>query len=98
MRWAIKPDDAYVFHKLVKRRDTDKMERNELLLRLDDALTLEEVPVMVRIHDVEELVKKADFDPAVKERILRGLNRMRSDSITHARTFSELIGYVLRSK
>jgi hypothetical protein len=74
------------------------MNRDELLLQLDDALTMEEVPMMVRIHELEELVKKSDFDPIVREELLGGLNRLRVDSITHARTFSELMGYVLRKK
>jgi hypothetical protein len=72
------------------------MDSEELLLRLDEALTMEEIPVLVKLYELERLAGLLDLDPSTSELLKSGLYRLRKDSVSHSKTFSELIGYVLK--
>jgi hypothetical protein len=64
-------------------------------MRLDNALTMEEVPVMVKIYELESIVARIDFDRTTREIITARLDRLKMDSARHSKIFSELISQVL---
>jgi hypothetical protein len=75
-----------------------QMDRDRLLQALNDALSLEEVPILAGIYDLERLVELMSFDTKTKGELLAGLGRLRTDSARHAMVFSELSERVLRGE
>lgn len=73
------------------------MKRKELLLMLDEGLTTEEVPTMVNLMEVEELINNIDITKEVKTKLKESINVLKKQTINHSKLYSDMIKSVLKS-
>jgi len=74
------------------------MKREKTLLLLEEALTLEEVPNFTNLEDLKIMINNLNFDEKTKNELNKKLKVLIIESREHAKTYTELIKYVIKAK
>lgn len=74
------------------------MEKDELILILDEGLSIEELPTLTNLDDIAELVDGLDFDKATRSKLAKGINKLKRDTLNHAKILSKDLKRVAKSK
>jgi len=73
------------------------MKKNELMLFLEEGLTIEEVPLLTLLDEINDLIKNYSYDAATKKEFKQGINLLKKETIDHSRLFTELLSKVTKS-
>ncbi len=73
------------------------MKKDEVLLLLEEGVSIEEVPTLINLDELEELIDWLQFDPSFKKELMKGIRHLKKETIQHSRFFNELAKYVLKS-
>ena len=74
------------------------MKREKALLLLEEALTIEEVPNFTNLEDLRIMIDNLNFDDKIKKELRKKLDTLIIASRKHAKTYTELIKYVAKTK
>jgi len=67
-------------------------------LFLEEGLSIEEIPTLTNLDELEELIDKANLDRITASEIKKRVDHLRKETINHARIFSKDIKLVTKSK
>jgi len=73
------------------------MDKDRLVSFLVEALTIEEVPALTKLAQVESLISQSDLDEEVKCKVFDSIRVLRQESVEHSKVFSDLLTMVLKS-
>ncbi len=73
------------------------MKKDDVILFLEEGMTIEEIPMLELIDEILELVKQSNFDNASKKRIETGMAILKSETINHSHLFVESLKSVTKS-
>jgi len=74
------------------------MKKEAAILLLSEGISVEEIPTLINLSELLDLVKKGDFDSATRKKLNKGLKRLNKDSIRHAESFNNMLKFVAKSK
>lgn len=74
------------------------MKKNDIILLLDEGLSIEEIPTLTNLYELQSLIDSASFDKATALKIKKKINHLRKETINHARIFSRDIKLITKSK
>ena len=58
---------------------------------LEEGISFEEVPTLTNLKKMEELVVNSDMEEKVKDKFLKRIKEIRSDSIKHSSVFNQML-------
>jgi len=67
------------------------MKKEELIPLLNEGLSVEELPTITNLKEIEVLIEKMNFNPKTKEEIMKGIKHLEKETIGHAEAFSHMI-------
>ena len=73
------------------------MKKNELLLFLEEGLTIEEVPLLTLLDEIDGLIENYNYDAATKKYLKQGIGLLKRETIEHSKLFTELLSAVTKS-
>ena len=73
------------------------VDKDRAVLLIEEALSIEEVPLLVLIDEIETMFENSDFEKETKNRLLGLSNSLKRETIEHARSFNGLIKYIIES-
>ncbi len=74
------------------------MKKEKLISLLNEGLSVEEIPTITNLEEIEKMVKEANFDSETNEKIMKGIKHLEKETIGHARAFSRMIKIATRMK
>lgn len=74
------------------------MKKEKLISLLDEGLSVEEIPTITNLREIEEVIKKIKFDSETNEKLAKGIQKMESETIGHANAFSFMIKTAAKMK
>lgn len=69
-----------------------------MILLLDEALTIEEIALLMNLCELRNLLEKADFDPDTRDKLGDKLDNLTRDTISHSKTISEMIKTIIQNE
>ncbi len=75
----------------------NSVNKDRAILLMEEALSIEEIPMLVQIDEIGAMIENSDFDKETKDRLSELSNRLKNETIEHARSFNELIKYMVDS-
>ena len=74
------------------------MEKSELMQFLSQALSNEEISSLSTLDEIEELLSNCTFENGVQGQIMAHIQYLRSETISHSKSFSDIMKTVVQSK
>lgn len=74
------------------------MKKEEMFLLLSEGLSIEEIPNLTNLDELEDLIEKIDFDAATKGKLTGWIKYLKKDTVKHSKSFTEMIRSVAKSK
>ena len=74
------------------------MKKREIILLLEEGLSIEEIPTLTNLNELEELIDKANLDRITASEIKKRVSHLKKETINHAKIFSKDIKLVAKSK
>ena len=74
------------------------MKKEEMILILNEGLSIEELPTLTNLDDIVELVDSLDFDKATRSKLVKSMNKLKRDTLNHARILSKDLKRVAKEK
>jgi len=74
------------------------MKKEEMILILNEGLSVEELPTLTNLDEIEELIDRLDFDKTMRSKLAKGISKLKIDTLIHARIFSKDLKLVAKSK
>ena len=73
------------------------MKKKELMLFLEEGLTIEEVPLLTVLDEINDIIEKSNYGDAIKKELKQGINQMKRETINHSKLFTELLSSATKS-
>jgi hypothetical protein len=74
------------------------MKKEKLIFFLNEGLSVEEIPTITNIKEIEEIIKKVNFDEKTSKKLNEGLQHLEKETINHANAFSSMIKTATKMK
>ena len=74
------------------------MKKREIILLLEEGLSIEEIPTLTNLDELEELIDKSNLDRITASEIKKRVGYLKKETINHAKIFSKGIKLVVKSK
>ncbi|PIZ50910.1 hypothetical protein COY27_05500 [Candidatus Woesearchaeota archaeon CG_4_10_14_0_2_um_filter_33_13] len=75
-----------------------KLSSKKAIILFEEAVSLEDIPNMTNIAELEELIDKAKFDKKTETELKNRLKLLRTESVEHSKAFSGLVKYALKKE
>lgn len=72
------------------------MNKKELMIKLTEALSIEETDMIADLDYLMNKVSNLDIDLEVKQKLLKIMDQMRDDTLRHARIISKQLMVMLK--
>jgi len=74
------------------------MKKERLISLLNEGLSVEEIPTITNLKEIEELIKKLNFDAETNKKLNEKLQLLERETIGHANAFSSMIKITAKEK
>ncbi|VVB82920.1 Uncharacterised protein [uncultured archaeon] len=74
------------------------MKKEKLISLLNEGLSVEEIPTITNLKEIEEVVKKFNFDAETSKKLNEKIQRLEKETIGHANAFSSMIKITAQEK
>lgn len=74
------------------------MKKDELILMLEEGLSLEEIPILNKLEEVEDLINQTGFDNEIEKKLKQITKHLKKETIEHSRIFSNLIKDAVKTR